>query len=58
MCREMEQPSKEGIFVVVTFDHGHRDLYPHVLPALKRYQIPAPVFLAGVVHRDGASALV
>jgi peptidoglycan/xylan/chitin deacetylase (PgdA/CDA1 family) len=46
MCREMERPTKEGNFVAVTFDDGYRDLYAHALPALKKYQIPATVFVA------------
>jgi peptidoglycan/xylan/chitin deacetylase (PgdA/CDA1 family) len=45
MCREMERPTKDGNFVAVTFDDGYGDLYPHALPALKKYQIPATVFL-------------
>ena len=45
MCDEMERPTKDGNFVAVTFDDGYRDLYPQALPALKKYQIPATVFV-------------
>jgi len=45
LCDEMEKPSRKEDAVVVTFDDGYRDLHTHALPVLRKYQIPATIFL-------------
>lgn len=36
----------DGPVVAVTFDDGYRDVYEHGLPLLRRYAVPAAVFVA------------
>jgi peptidoglycan/xylan/chitin deacetylase (PgdA/CDA1 family) len=45
LCAEMQRPTRRSDAVAVTFDDGYRDLYAHALPALKKYNIPATIFL-------------
>jgi peptidoglycan/xylan/chitin deacetylase (PgdA/CDA1 family) len=45
LCDEMERPCRKEDAVVVTFDDGYRDLHTHALPVLRKYQIPATIFL-------------
>jgi len=45
LCDEMEKPATKEDAVAVTFDDGYRDLHTHALPALRKYQIPATIFL-------------
>lgn len=42
---EMEKPSRKEDAVAVTFDDGYRDLYVHALPVLRKYRIPATIYL-------------
>jgi peptidoglycan/xylan/chitin deacetylase (PgdA/CDA1 family) len=45
LCKGMEKPTRNEISVAVTFDDGYRDLYTHALPTLKKYRIPATIYL-------------
>jgi peptidoglycan/xylan/chitin deacetylase (PgdA/CDA1 family) len=47
------QAGSEG-GVVVTFDDGYADFYEHALPLLRRYEVPAVLYLATrLVEEDG-----
>jgi peptidoglycan/xylan/chitin deacetylase (PgdA/CDA1 family) len=41
--RERKQPG--GNIAVITFDDGYKDNYLHAFPILKKYQVPATIFL-------------
>ena len=46
LCDELINPRLTEPAVVLTFDDGYGDLFHHAFPILKKYQIPATVFLA------------
>lgn len=45
LCLELKKPAASGQAVAVTFDDGYRDLYNSAFAILKRYRIPATIFL-------------
>jgi peptidoglycan/xylan/chitin deacetylase (PgdA/CDA1 family) len=53
LCEGMEKSTRNENAVAVTFDDGYRDLYTYALPALKKYEIPATIFLPVVSIETG-----
>lgn len=45
LCRELEAGGPAGQAVAITFDDGYRDLYTTAFPILRRYGIPATIYL-------------
>jgi len=56
LCEEIRNPSGSGQAVAVTFDDGYSDLYTHALPILRKYQIPATIYLIADCVRTGEVA--
>jgi peptidoglycan/xylan/chitin deacetylase (PgdA/CDA1 family) len=49
----MDRPSHKEDAVAVTFDDGYRDLHTYALPILRKYQIPATIYLPVVSIETG-----
>ena len=45
MIERMKAKDVPDNAIVITFDDGYRDVYTHALPILKKYSIPATIFL-------------
>jgi peptidoglycan/xylan/chitin deacetylase (PgdA/CDA1 family) len=56
VCRELKAPTSLKPGVAITFDDGYRDLYRHAFPSLRRYQIPATVYLIAESMETGQVA--
>jgi peptidoglycan/xylan/chitin deacetylase (PgdA/CDA1 family) len=41
--------------IAVTFDDGYRDLYTHAFPVLRKYEIPAMIYLIGECMETGSA---
>ena len=45
LARRMNENSRAGIAVAITFDDGFKNVYEQGLPILRQYRFPATVFL-------------
>jgi peptidoglycan/xylan/chitin deacetylase (PgdA/CDA1 family) len=53
MCRELEDGGPAGQAIAITFDDGYRDVYTHAFPVLRRYGVPATVYLTAAAIETG-----
>ena len=56
LCEELQNPGNSGNAVAVTFDDGYSDLYTNALPVLRKYDIPATVYLTADCIETGEVA--
>jgi CelD/BcsL family acetyltransferase involved in cellulose biosynthesis/peptidoglycan/xylan/chitin deacetylase (PgdA/CDA1 family) len=45
LVKELADPGPPEHSVAITFDDGYRDVYRHAFPVLRRYEIPATIYL-------------
>jgi len=55
LCREIENGDAVPPTLAITFDDGYRDLYTHAFPVLRKYEIPATIYLIGKSMETGES---
>jgi peptidoglycan/xylan/chitin deacetylase (PgdA/CDA1 family) len=56
VCHELQEPSTLGPAVAITFDDGYSDLFTHALPVLRKYEIPATIYLIAACMETGQVA--
>ena len=56
VCEELNHPSGAGNGVAVTFDDGYSDLHSYALPILRKYEIPATIYLTADCIETGEVA--
>lgn len=56
LCDELKNPRAEGNGVAITFDDGYSDLHTYALPILRKYEIPATVYLTADCIETGEVA--
>ncbi len=55
LCREIANGDPVEPSLAITFDDGYRDLYTHAFPVLRKYEIPATIYLIGRSMETGES---
>jgi peptidoglycan/xylan/chitin deacetylase (PgdA/CDA1 family) len=55
LCREIANGDTVRPTLAITFDDGYRDLYTHAFPVLRKYEIPATIYLIGRSMETGES---
>jgi peptidoglycan/xylan/chitin deacetylase (PgdA/CDA1 family) len=55
LCREITNGDAVRPTLAITFDDGYRDLYTHAFPVLRKYEIPATIYLIGRSMETGES---
>src|SRR6185312_3150637 len=53
LCRGLDAKESRGQAVAITFDDGYRDIYTHAFPILRKYKIPAMVYLTAAAIETG-----
>jgi peptidoglycan/xylan/chitin deacetylase (PgdA/CDA1 family) len=55
LCREIENGDEVKPSLAITFDDGYRDLYTYAFPVLRKYEIPATIYLIARSMETGES---
>lgn len=53
LCHELENGGPQEQSVAITFDDGYRDVYTHAFPILRKYDVPATVYLTASAIETG-----
>lgn len=53
LCRELDDGGKPGQAVALTFDDGYRSVYTKAFPVLRKYGVPATVYLTASAVETG-----
>lgn len=53
LCLGLDEKESRGQAVAITFDDGYRDVYTQAFPILRKYRVPAMVYLTGAAIETG-----
>ncbi|HEX7287830.1 MAG TPA: polysaccharide deacetylase family protein [Candidatus Angelobacter sp.] len=53
ICRELDEDGRPGQAVALTFDDGYRSVYTKAFPVLRKYGVPATVYLTASAVETG-----